>query len=163
MKRLTPCLILLVTVACGGSSASAPTPAPTPAARAVVGVLIDPNPVVAVASGDPDAPWIFRVNLQVSDSGGVGFAVTSVRTTLTSALSGLSVVTDGTNPFAGLSIPAYGERTKQLVAGYAMEQGTRECTVRFQLQFRDDLGNTSSYDGSVKVVFRGVVRADPVH
>lgn len=76
-------------VACGGiSTTPTVTPTPTPSPRAVVHVLIDPNPVLAVPSGDPDYPWSFAVNLQVSDSGGVAFLVTSMQTTVTATSTG---------------------------------------------------------------------------
>jgi hypothetical protein len=128
-----------------------PTPTPPPA-KAVIKVLIDPNPVIAVASGDSNYPWAFRVNIQLSDSGGVAFIVTSMLTTVTSALSGATLVSLDTNPFVGLKISAFGQETRQFaVLAYRMENFTKEGRVNFKFNFVDDKGNASVYDGTVNV------------
>lgn len=139
--------------ACGSSSTSAtPTPTPTPVAKAVIKVLVDPNPIVAVASGDPQYPWAFRVNLQLSDSGGVGFIVTSMLTTVTSAQSGLPLTSTDQNPFVGVKIAAYGQETRQLsILAYRMENFRKEGNVNFKINFVDDRGNASVHDGNVAI------------
>ena len=164
MNRAVPLTLSLVAVlgfvACGGGSSS-PTVASTPApAKAVIKVLVDPNPVYAVATGDPSYPWDFRVNIQLSDSGGVGFIVTSMQTTVTSALTGAMLTTTDQNPFVGVKIAAFGQETRQFhVGAYRMEFGMRQGRVNFKINFVDDRGNASVYDGTVDVLSSG----DPVH
>jgi hypothetical protein len=74
-------------VACGGGdSGSAPTPVPTPPTKAVVTFNVDPNPVVSEYQGDS---WYrFKVNLEFYDTAGVGFTVNSVRSTVSSSVTG---------------------------------------------------------------------------
>jgi len=146
-------LALLTTItACGGSSSPTVAPTPTPPSKAIIKVLVDPNPVLAVSSGDPDYPWAFRVNLQLSDSGGVGFIVTSMQTTVTSAISGLVLTTTSENPFVGVKIPANGQETRQFgVLAYRMENRTKEGTINFKMNFTDDRGNASVSDTSVNL------------
>jgi hypothetical protein len=140
-----------------------PEPSPTPVPRAVIKVLIDPDPVIAVASGDRDFPWDFRFNLQLSDSGGVAFVVTTMQTTITSAASGATLTATGANPFVGLKIPANGQETRQFHIGpYRMENFAREARINVKLTFVDDAGNASVHDGNVNVQHEGgAVRLDP--
>jgi hypothetical protein len=155
MRNLIAVLVLVGLTACGGGGNSAPTAVatPTPPTKAVVNVLIDPNPITAVSSGDPNFPWDFRVNLQVSDSGGVPFVVTSMETTITSAISGGVLVTTQQNPFVGVKIPALGQETRQFhVGAYRMENFTRQGKVTFKMNFSDDHGNASVFTGSVNVL-----------
>lgn len=145
--------IVLALTACGGGNSS-PTvaPTPTPPLKAIIKVLIDPNPVIAVSSGDSNYPWDFRFNLQLSDSGGVGFIVTSMLTTVTSALSGAVLDSTNDNAFVGVKIPAFGQETRQFhVGSYRMENYTKEGKVNIKMNFTDDNGNASVYDGSVNV------------
>jgi hypothetical protein len=156
MKKMfavaTLSVVPFATYACGGSSPIAPTPAPTPSPKAVIKVIVDPSPVIAVQSGDPDFPWDFRFNIQVSDSGGVGFTVASMTTTITSAISGLPLVTTAQNPFVGIKIPAAGQSTVQFHIGpYRMENLTRQGRVNIKMNFVDDAGNASVYDGTVNI------------
>jgi hypothetical protein len=156
MKMLSRVAVVLTAVfsavACGGGGLP-PTVASTPApSKAVIKVLIDPNPVLAVPTGDPSYPWEFRVNLQLSDSGGVGFIVTSMQTTVTSALTGGVLTTTSENPFVGVKVDAYGQQTRQFhVGAYRMEFGTKSGKVNFKINFTDDRGNPSVYDDSVNV------------
>ena len=135
----------------GGSPTVAPTPPPPPK-KAIIKVLIDPSPVIAVPTGDPQFPWDFRFNLQLSDSGGVGFIVTSMETTITSALSGGILTTTQQNPFVGVKIPALGQETRQFHIGpYRMENFTKEGRANVKLNFVDDNGNASTFDGTVNI------------
>ena len=152
-SRVATLSLLGALAACGGGGDSQPTAASTPPpAKAVIKVLIDPNPVIAVATGDSNYPWDFRVNIQLSDSGGVAFIVTSMQTTVTSALTGGVLTTTAQNPFVGVKIAAFGQETRQFHIGpYRMEFGTKAASVNFKLNFTDDRGNASVYDGSVSV------------
>lgn len=145
--------------ACGGGSSSPAAPAPTPApAKAIIKVLIDPNPIAAVPTGNSSYPWDFRVNIQLSDSGGVAFIVTSMQTTVTSALTGAQLTTTDQNPFVGVKIPAYGQETRQFhVGAYRMEFGTKEGRVNFKINMVDDKGNPTVYDNTVTVQSTGDV------
>ncbi len=153
LGRLLAMLAVGVLVACGGGSSPTAAPTPTPApAKAVIKVLIDPNPVTAVASGNSDYPWDFRVNLQLSDSGGVAFIVTSMKTTVTSALSGAELATTDENPFVGVKISAYGQETRQFHMGpYRMEYGLKQGNINFKINFVDDRGNATAFDQTVSV------------
>src|SRR5262249_30674988 len=158
--RLLAALLTAVGLAaCGGGGSSSPTPVTTqPPAKAVIKVLIDPNPVHAVATGNDDYPWRFRVNVQVSDSGGVGFIVTSMETTITSAISGGVLYRTDQNPFVGVKVAAFGQNTQQFSSPrYRMENHTKEGRVEFKMTFSDDRGNTSAYTGSVDVLYTGQV------
>lgn len=140
--------------ACGGSSSNVTsTPVTTLPPMAIIKVLIDPNPIQAVASGDSNLPWDFRFNLQLSDSGGVGFIVSAMQTTVKSALTGATLTTTAQNPFVGIKIAAFGQNTQQFHEGaYRMENFTRQATVTVQITFVDDRGNTSVFNGTVNVL-----------
>ena len=99
------------------------------------------------------------MNLQLSDSGGVGFIVTSMQTTVTSAISGGVLQTTDQNPFVGVKIAALGQETRQFHNGaYRMENFTKEGKVNFKINFVDDRGNASVYDGTVNVQHTGEIR-----
>lgn len=152
-----PVAAVVSIVACGGGEPKIPTAtvAPEPT-KAVIKVLIDPNPIKAEPTGDPSYPWDFRFNLQLSDSGGVGFIVTSMQTTVMSALSSGVLTTSGENPFVGVKIPALGQETRQYHLGaYRMEFGTKEARVNVKINFVDDRGNASVHDGMVNVQHLG--------
>lgn len=151
------CLALAFSLSgCGGPTKPDDPPSPPPPAKAVIKVLIDPNPVIAEATGDRNFPWDFRFNLQLSDSGGVGFMVTTMQTTITSALSGGTLTSTSQNPFVGVKIPANGQETRQFHVGpYRMENMTREGKVNVKMNFVDDAGNASVYDGTVNVQYEG--------
>jgi hypothetical protein len=152
------CLALLVACGGGGSSPTAATP-PAPQ-KAVIKVLMDPNPVQAVATGNGTYPWDFRFNIQLSDSGGVPFIVTSMETSVASTLTGSVLTTTDQNPFVGVKVPAYGQETRQFhMGGYRMEFFTRQAKVTVKINFVDDRGNASVYNGTVSVMHVG----EPVH
>jgi hypothetical protein len=143
--------IVLCLHGCGGDRVTSPSPTPPPP-KANIKVLMDPSPIVAVPSGDPTYPWGFAVNIQVSDSGGVAFIVTSMQTTVTAASTGLST-SFSNNPFVGVKIPAYGQETRQFHwPSYRMDaEGTKEGTFNVKMNFVDDAGNASVFDGTVKI------------
>ncbi len=160
-KRVLALIAVLALADCGGDSPSqGVTPTPTPHPKAVINVLIDPNPIVAVPSGDPDYPWAFAVNLQLSDSGGVGFIVVSMQITITAASTGLTW-SSSDNLFVGVKVPPNGQATKQFrQPQWRMDrEKTKEGTFNVKMNFLDDAGNTSAYDSTVSV--RRV--DDPVH
>lgn len=147
------CATITGVLACGGGKTPVtPTPTPTPTPRAVVKILLDPNPVVAVPSGDSEYPWALAVNLQVSDSGGVGFTVTSMVTTITAASSGLTL-TNPENPFAGMKIGAFSQHTVQFRwPSYRMDTSkTKEGTFNVRMNFVDDNGFPSVGDSTVTI------------
>ena len=142
-------LVLLGAIAgCGGGSSSAPTPVPTPLPSAVMHVNIDPNPITAVDSGDPKYPWDFRFNVEVYDSGGVGFTITKLQYVIASAQSGfiLNEVDSGVN---GTHYLAFGRVVRQLHEGpYRMENFTKQAKVTVNYNIVDDNGH--HFDGSTK-------------
>ena len=109
-------------------------------------------PIIAVPSGNPEYPWSIAVNLQVSDSGGVGFTVTSMQTVVTAASSGLSASSDQ-NAFVGVKIPALGQATRQFSwPAYRMDDGkTKEGSFSVKMNFVDDNGFASVSDSTVSI------------
>jgi hypothetical protein len=150
-------------VGCGGSSSPTVATTPPPPQKAVIKVLMDPSPAIAEPTGNADFPWDFRFNLQVSDSGGVGFIVTTMQTTITSALSGATLGTTAQNPFVGVKVPAMGQETRQFHNGpYRMENFTRQGKANVKMNFVDDRGNASVFDGTINIQYAsGPVRLDP--
>jgi PEGA domain len=145
-------------LAAGGGASSAPPPPSTPVApqRAIIGVLMDPSPAFAEPSGDSTFPWDFRFNLQVSDSGGVGFTVTSMQTTITSTATGATLFSTAVNPFAGVQIAAFGQETRQYHNGpYRMENFRREGRANVRMNFQDSRGNASSFNGTINILYVG--------
>ena len=163
MRKLAAFALLLVLPACGSPTTPTPSPTPTPAQKAVIKVLMDPSPAIAEPTGNADYPWDFRFNLQVSDSGGVGFIVTTMQTTITSALTGATLGTTAQNPFVGVKVPAMGQETRQFHNGpYRMENLTREGKANVKMNFVDDRGNASVFDGTINIQYAsGPVRLDP--
>lgn len=154
-RRLAVPLIVTCLASCGGDGpVTPPVTTPPPPARAVIGVLIDPSPVIAEPSGNSSFPWDFRFNLQLSDSGGVAFIVTSMLTTITSAQSGATLISTDANPFVGVRVPARGQETRQFHMGpYRMENFAREGRANVRMNFVDDRGNASVFDGTVNIRF----------
>ena len=151
--------VVLALPGCGGGGSTPPTPVTTLAPKAIIKVLIDPNPVLAEDSGLDDYPWDFRFNLQVSEGSGlVGFVVTSMQTTVASALSGALLISTDTNPFVGVRIAPGGQETRQFHSGpYRMENFSKEARVNVKMNFSDERGNPSVFDGSVNVQHVGEV------
>jgi hypothetical protein len=163
MRKLAAFALSLALPACGSPTTPTPSPTPTPPQKAVIKVLMDPNPAIAEPTGIADYPWDFRFNLQVSDSGGVGFIVTTMQTTITSALTGATLGTTAQNPFVGVKVPALGQETRQFHNGpYRMENLTREGKANVKMNFVDDRGNASVFDGTINIQYAsGPVRLDP--
>lgn len=156
---------LLFLAACGGDTPAAPPPpTPTPTPRAVIKILLDPKPVVATPSGDSNYPWAMAVNLQVSDSGGVAFSVTSMQSTLTAASTGQVIGSTDQNAFVGVKIPALGQATRQFTASYRMDANkTKEGTFSVRMNFVDDNGFASVGDASATIQNLGEVVELPAH
>lgn len=153
-----------VALGAGRETSIAPVaPTPVPGQRAVIGVLMDPNPAIAEPSGNSEFPWDFRFNLQVSDSGGVGFTVTSMQTTITSAQTGATLSTTAQNPFSGVRIFPFGQETRQFHNGpYRMENFRREGRANVRMNFVDDRGNASAFNGTINILYAdGPVRLEP--
>ena len=153
--------LLGVVVGCGGSSSSNPTPVPTPSPTAVMHVNIDPNPIYAVDSGDKNYPWDFRFNVEVYDSGGVGFTITKLQYVVASALTGsvLDTVDSGVN---GTHFPVFGRVVRQYhESAYRMENFSKEAKVTVNYNIVDD--NLHHFDGSTvaNVLLNGKIVVRP--
>jgi hypothetical protein len=140
---------------CGGNSSPAAAPTPTPPPTAVMHVNIDPNPVYAVASGDSNYPWDFTFNVEVYDSGGVGFTITKLQYVIASATSGyvLDQVDSSVN---GTHYPALGRIVRQWHENaYRMENMSKQAKVTVNYNIVDDNGH--HFDGSTNanVLFTG--------
>jgi hypothetical protein len=151
--KVSLAMLAAFVAACGSSGTTQATPPTTQPPQAIINVLIDPNPIQAVSSGDSNYPWDFRFNLQVSDAGGVGFIVSVMQTTVKSAATGATLNTTASNPFVGVKIPALGQATRQFHEGpYRMENFARQATLTLQMTFVDDGGHTSVFNSTVNVV-----------
>jgi hypothetical protein len=138
--------VVAIAAAGKGGGSGTTTPAPT-VPSAVMHINIDPNPITAVSSGDPNLPWDFRFNLEVYDSGGVGFTISKLEIVVASALTGfvLSRVTDSGT--AGVHYPALGRVVRQFhESPYRMENFTRQAKVTVNYSIVDDNGH--HFDGS---------------
>jgi hypothetical protein len=138
--------LLGVVVGCGGSSSSNPTPVPTPSPTAVMHITIDPSPIYAVDSGDKKYPWDFTFNVEVYDSGGVGFTITKLQYVVASAQTGfvLDTVDSKVN---GTHYGAFGRVVRQYhETPYSMENSAREAKVTVNYNIVDD--NLHHFDGS---------------
>jgi len=143
-KRLPSALVAVLTLAglaaCGGdggSSPAAPTAAPTPPTKANVTFNVDPNPVVARDQGD--GWWKFKVNLEFYDTAGVGFTINSVRTTLSSSVTG-AILLDYDYAVAKHVDPR-GRTVLQFTSGEYRTLAGGGANVKFIASITDDKGN----------------------
>lgn len=140
--------------ACGGDDDNGPTPVPTPKppTRAVVNMIVDPNPVRANYEG---GGWYrFKVNLGFSESAGIGFTISAIRVTVSSAASGL-VLIDRTVAI-GDHVAAYGSIIEQFTCPqYHMEGGASAAVTRFVVTIIDDNQNVITLDGQANVLHHG--------
>jgi hypothetical protein len=138
-------------VACGGGdSGSAPTPVPTPPTKAVVTFNVDPNPVVSEYQGDS---WYrFKVNLEFYDTAGVGFTVNSVRSTVSSSVTG-TILLDYDYSVAS-HVNASGRTVLQFTSPLYRTLAGGGANVKFIAGITDDKGNalTLSNQASVRRV-----------
>lgn len=126
-----------------------PDPEPTPPTKAEVDLLVDPNPVHANYEGNG---WYrFKVNLAFSEHAGIGFTINSIRTTVSSALSGATLL-DANSPVAQ-SVAAKGTKVLQFTCPqYHMEYGASAAVTRFVVSITDDRGNAISLSGQANVL-----------
>jgi hypothetical protein len=129
-----------------------PVPSPPPPTRAEVKLLVDPNPVRANYEGNG---WYrFKVNLAFSESAGVGFTINSIHVTVSSALSGDTLL-DANSP-VGEHVAANGSRVLQFTCPqYHMEFGTSGAVTRFAASIADDKGNAITLSGQANVLHEG--------
>ncbi len=144
----------------GACFSTDPEPLPTPPVptRADVKLLVDPNPVRANYEGDG---WYrFKVNLAFSESAGVGFTINTIRVTVSSALSGDTLL-DVNSPVSE-HVVANGSKVLQFTCPqYHMEFGTSAARTRFAAGITDDKGNAITLSGQADVLYRGEPRRLP--
>jgi hypothetical protein len=158
MKRLLSMaagtVLALSLVACGSSdnTGPTPTPTPTPTPKAVIHMVVDPNPVVA--NFQSDGWYRFKVNLGFDESAGIGFTINTIRTTITSAATG-NVVLDDVSAI-GKYVAGYGNTILQFTSPrYKMAGGTSAGTIAFSVSILDDRGNTITLSGDANVLHHG--------
>ncbi len=148
--------------ACGSSTnGPTPLPTPTPVTRAQVSMVVDPNPVLANYEGNG---WYrFKVNLGFAESAGVGCTIRSVRTTITSAISGGVLLDDvSTIPSSISRIPAGSTNTLQFTSPrYHMEGGSSSGAIAFSISILDDRGNSITLNGQASILHHGEPRQLP--
>jgi hypothetical protein len=128
-----------------------PDPPPVPT-RAEVKLLVDPNPVRANYEGNG---WYrFKVNLAFSESAGVGFTISTIRVSVSSALSGRTLL--DASSLVGEHVAANGSKVLQFTCPqYHMELGTSAARTRFSASITDDKGNAITLSGQADVLHRG--------
>src|SRR5260370_7534002 len=142
-KRLTAVTVAMLgavgLAGCGGSngSSSVPTTLPTPPPKAVVTFNVDPSPVVSEYQGG--GWWKFKVNLEFYDTAGVGFTINSVRTTVSSSVTG-TVLLDYDYSVAE-HVAARGRTVLQFTSPQYRTLAGGGATVKFIANLTDDRGN----------------------
>jgi hypothetical protein len=134
----------------GGGGATAPSALPTPPSRADVTFNVDPNPLVSEYQGD--GWWKFKVNLEFYDAAGVGFTINTVRTTVSSAATGTTLL--DYNYSVASHVDARGRTVLQFTSPLYRTLTGGTANVKFVADLRDDKGNaiTLSNQASVRRV-----------
>jgi hypothetical protein len=143
----------------GGSNAVMPTALPTPSPRAVVSFNVDPNPVVSEYQGD--GWWRFRVNLELYDTGGVGFQINTIRTTVSSAVTG-TILLDY-NYSVAQHVDARGRTVLQFTSPLYRTVTGGGANVKFVADIRDDMGNAMTLSNQAGVLRVGGPDDDSVN
>jgi hypothetical protein len=142
----------------GGASSTAPNVLPTPPTRAVVTFNVDPNPVVSEYQGD--GWWRFKVNLEFYDTAGVGFRINTVRTTVSSSVTG-TILLDYNFSVAEYVGPR-GRTVMQFTSPLYRTRAGGGATVKFVADIRDDLGNAMTLSNQAGVLRVGGPEGDSV-
>ncbi len=160
--RAWPFVLLIAATGCGGGGVTSPSPpvaTPTPA-PAGFSIMVNPNPVVAADSTDPDAPLLASWTVKISASSSLGARVNFVNATLRDATSGAEAEPSGILTLGAADITAQAgtnrvEPRSSLTVSeslqYRLPSGGRVGTLTVTAQFRDDNGNLASQSDQVAV------------
>jgi hypothetical protein len=155
MRAWPVAVFLIAATGCGGGGVTSPTPpvaTPTPA-PAGFSIMVNPNPVVAADSGDPDAPLVASWTVKVSSTSLLGARVNFVNATLRDGTSGAEAEPSGVVSLAAADITAQAgtnrvEPRSSLTVSqslqYRLPSGGRVGTLTVTAQIRDDNGNLAS-------------------
>jgi hypothetical protein len=155
-------VFLIAATGCGGGSVTSPSPpvaTPTPAPGGF-SIMVNPNPVVAADSADPDAPLIASWTVKVSSTSSLGARVNFVNATLRDGTSGAEAEPSGIVTLAAADITAQAgtnrvEARSSLTVSqslqYRLPSGGRTGTLTVTAQFRDDNGNLASQSDQAAV------------
>jgi hypothetical protein len=162
-KRLAAVIVAVLAaaglVACGGdqgSSPAAPTAAPTPPTKASITFNVDPNPVVSHYQGD--GWWKFKVNLEFYDTAGVGFTINSIRTTLSSSVTG-AILLDYDYAIA-THVGARGRTVLQFTSNEYRTLAGGGANVKFIASITDDRGNDMTLSNQATVQHLGGAKVE---
>jgi len=147
--RFAP-LLLLAAVGCGGARPTGSSPA-TPA-TATASIAIEPNPVVATDSADPDAPLDARWTVEIT-SAAIGAHVNFVNAILRDGASGAEAEPSGTLSLGPADIVAaagsnrlepHGRLAVAQSLEYALPSGGRAGVLTVTVQLTGDDGTLTS-------------------
>jgi hypothetical protein len=156
MKSIRFSLVLLAAVglvACGGGSSSSTAPSSVPAAptQAQITFNVDPDPVVSEYQG---SGWYkFKVNLEFFDTAGVAFTINSVRTTVSSSVTG-TVLLDHSYSVAE-AVAARGRTVLQFTSPRYYTLAGGGANVKFIASVTDSKGNSMQLSNQASVMRRG--------
>jgi len=152
-------LLAVGLTACGGGSSGAtstPTAVPTPPTKAAVTFNVDPSPVTSEYQGN--GWWRFKVNLEFYDTAGVGFTVNSVRTTVSSSVTG-TILLDYDYSVAK-HVDARGRTVLQFTSNLYRTYAGGGANVKFIANISDDRGNAMTISNQADVLHRSTERID---
>ena len=161
VRRVLGVFLLAALSGCGagGSSPAAPAATPTPAAG-MISLIVDPNPVPAVETGDPDTPLRAEWTVTIVLRGGAAGTVNFVNATLRDAETGVIPEPRGTINQDGAEI-AEQAGTNRIAPGgrirvaqgldYLLPADNRRGTLVVTAQLTDDQGNLVSQSVSTTV------------
>jgi hypothetical protein len=139
-------------VACGGgsSSSTAPSVTPTPPSKAAVTFNVEPTPVVSEYQGN--GWWKFKVNLEFYDTAGVGFTINSVRTTVSSSVTG-TILLDYDYSVAK-HVAAKGRTVLQFTSPEYRTLAGGGAAIKLIADISDDKGNAITLSNQASVLHR---------
>jgi len=148
--------LVLVAVGCRGGHVTSPTTPPTAAA---IFIAIDPDPVVATESDNPDAPLDARWTVEIT-SPAIGARVNFVNAILRDGASGAEAQPSGTLSLGPAEIAAvagsnrvepHGRLTVPGSLQYGLPSGGRQGVLTVTVQLTDDGGSLTSKSARVAV------------
>lgn len=142
MKRIALVVTLLagalVVTSCDSTAGS------TNVSIANVSLSVNPSPITAEASSDPNFRWVARFTLTITESAGTGATVGSLNAVLNEATAGI-IITGATNEAYTVHVSAGSNRLEargslqvQFEIPYTLPNGGREARIDLTVSLTDD-------------------------
>jgi hypothetical protein len=150
---------MLAAVACGGGQLTNPSPPAAAPAKATVSIAINPDPVVATDSSNPEAPFDARWTVEITSST-IGARVNFVNATLRDGASGAEAEPSGMLSLGAADIAAAAGSNRVEPQGslavaqsleYGLPSGGRVGVLTVTVQLTDDNGSLASKSVQVPV------------